>query len=417
MSRLSSINVEQYRAFEQGLTVELRPLTLIYGRNNAGKSSIVRLLSILDDSLSESAESPVDLRGEAGKGATFSDILNARNRELKRIKLTLTWDDKFTAKWSIGLHRLEGTELVLIEELLVMASSAAGQAPSVCWYGHPKVPEATRPDGAAVNASLTFRGLMPQQRPDLHVLIGELRNRLLEYRGQVQYLCAVRAELERFVEERNVKPSIISPFGDGAQSVILADEPVFLEVAGWLRREVERDLRKVPIGPKIWQWLLPPQGAPDLAIPLASTGEGMTQLLPILVALALRRTRQRTTGLNYYAFEEPTTHLHDDLQIRLAAHLGQLAMEDTPPTIVLETHARPLLLGVQWAIKQGLDPSRVIVYWVDQDSSGISRADAVEFDGNGLPKSHHLRTAFEEERKLLRDLSSAYLQGKVSAPA
>ncbi|EYF00305.1 AAA family ATPase [Chondromyces apiculatus] len=68
MPRLNRIAVEHYRAFEGGLDVHLRPLTLIYGKNNAGKSSVVRLLGILADSVAESAESPLDLSGAAGGG-------------------------------------------------------------------------------------------------------------------------------------------------------------------------------------------------------------------------------------------------------------------------------------------------------------------------------------------------------------
>ncbi len=90
--------------------------------------------------------------------------------------------------------------------------------------------------------------------------------------------------------------------------------------------------------------------------------------------------------------------------------------EPEPPLILLETHARPLLLGVQLAIKkEGLDPSKVILYWVDQDEKGDSRAEAVEFDEDGLPKSSGLRTAFADERRLLRELSRAHL--RTSEPA
>ncbi len=411
MSRLNRIAVEHYRAFERGLDLELRPLTLVYGKNNAGKSSVVRLVGILHDSLAESTKSPFDLTGDAGGQTAFLDVLNARDRELKYLRLTLTWDDGFEAAWRIGLHEVDRIDRVRIEELLVTDRIESGQARPRCWYGDPKVPEVALPEGADHAKTVVFAGLVPLEMPLLPSLFRALRARLLEIRGHVQYLSAVRAKSESMLEESGAPPDL-SANGKEAQEILLYDRAAFAEVQTWLREEVKRDLRREAVGAKRWSWLLPPIAAPELSIPLASTGEGMAQLLPILVALASRRTPTRLDGKTYLAMEEPTTHLHDDLQIQLAKHLARIAMEEEPPVIILETHARPLLLGVQLAIKEGLDPSRVILYWIEQDERGISHTEAVEFDRNGLPTSRHLRTAFTDEQRLMRELAQAHLRGK-----
>jgi len=418
MSRLKRIAIEHYRAFEQGLELELRPLTLVYGKNNAGKSSIVRLLGIIQDSLAESSKSPFDLSGAAGGSgkSTFLDVLNARDRELKFLRFTLTWDDGFDATWRIGLYEVDRIERLRIEELSVAGAPVSGMDRAICWYGDPKVPEVMPPEGADRLASITFGGLMPVEASASHPLLSALRARLLEIRGQVQYLSAVRAEPATAIREGGTPPDL-SADGKEAPQILLYDRLVFSEVEAWIRREVKRELRREPVGPKTWQWHLPPSGAPELSIPFASTGEGMAQVLPVLVALALRRTTSRTDGKCYLAIEEPTTHLHDDLQIQLAKRFAEIAKEATPPITLLETHARPLLLGVQLAIKEGLDPSRVILYWVDQDDKGVSRAESVEFDKDGLPTSQHLRTAFADERRLLRELSRAHLRARDGEPA
>lgn len=411
MPRLNHIAVEHYRAFELGLDVELRPLTLIYGKNNAGKSSVVRLLGILHDSLAESTKSPFDLSGDAGGQTAFLDVLNARDRELKYLRLTLRWDDGFEAAWRIGLHEVDRLDRVRVEELLVTDRVESGQARPRCWYGDPRVPDVALPEGAERVETVAFVGLVPLEVPPLSFLFRALRARLLEVRGRVQYLSAVRAKSESIIEESGAPPDL-SANGKEAQEILLYDRAAFTEVQTWLREEVKRDLRREAVGAKRWSWLLPPIAAPELSIPLASTGEGMTQLLPILVALALRRTPTRLDGKTYLAMEEPTTHLHDDLQIQLANLLARIAMADDPPIVTLETHARPLLLGVQLAIKEGLDPARVILYWVEQDERGMSRTEAVEFDSDGLPTSRHLRTAFADERRLMRELARAHLRGK-----
>jgi AAA15 family ATPase/GTPase len=41
---LSSYMVENYRPFAERTTIELRPLTLLFGYNSAGKSALLRAL-------------------------------------------------------------------------------------------------------------------------------------------------------------------------------------------------------------------------------------------------------------------------------------------------------------------------------------------------------------------------------------
>ncbi|WP_437927160.1 AAA family ATPase [Sorangium sp. So ce291] len=409
MPRLRHISVENYRAFERGLNLDLRPLTLIYGKNNAGKSSVVRLAGILHDSVMEGSKSPFELGGAAGGNASFVDVLNARARDDGKsfLELTLGWDDDIEASWRIGLHESGGMERVRVEQLLLKSGGTPAH------YAAPKVLEAIPPEGATHIPELSFGGLVPLEAPTLPPAVSDLRARLLEIRGHVQYLSAVRAPSPKSVEPRGVAPDL-SADGREAQEILLYDRAVRAEVETWLRTEVDRDLRRERMGDNSWRWLLPPRAAPTLSIPFASTGEGMTQVLPILVALAQRWGGARADGKRMFALEEPTTHLHDDLQIRLARHFASIAMAAEPPIILLETHARPLLLGVQRAIlKEGLDPARVILYWVDQDETGASRAEPVEFDTNGLPTSSTLRSAFTDERRLLQELSRAHLRGPV----
>jgi len=70
---------ENYKAFRKREDIELRPLTILIGRNNAGKSVIARLPLLLAHSLSDRAESPFDLEFSGlNFGASFADIVHNR---------------------------------------------------------------------------------------------------------------------------------------------------------------------------------------------------------------------------------------------------------------------------------------------------------------------------------------------------
>ena len=59
--RLARVSAENYRAFVDPVSLELRPLTLLFGYNSAGKSALLRLLSILGASSSPNQTSPLAL--------------------------------------------------------------------------------------------------------------------------------------------------------------------------------------------------------------------------------------------------------------------------------------------------------------------------------------------------------------------
>lgn len=69
--RLRAITLENYRCFRDPFRLELRPLTLLYGWNNAGKSTAARLIRLLRDSLDANARAPLDAPGDT----TYRDLV------------------------------------------------------------------------------------------------------------------------------------------------------------------------------------------------------------------------------------------------------------------------------------------------------------------------------------------------------
>ena len=44
-ARLLSLTIERFKSYKEATTIELSPLTVILGRNNSGKSSIINLVA------------------------------------------------------------------------------------------------------------------------------------------------------------------------------------------------------------------------------------------------------------------------------------------------------------------------------------------------------------------------------------
>ncbi|MBB4140407.1 AAA family ATPase [Microbacterium invictum] len=103
-----------------------------------------------------------------------------------------------------------------------------------------------------------------------------------------------------------------------------------------------------------------------VAVTPRDVGFGVSQVLPLVVALATKSSR-------IVCIEQPELHLHPALQ----ATLGDLLIESTHDLgrgmqVIAETHSEHLLLRIQRRIREGaIDPERVCVLYVDNyDNSG-----------------------------------------------
>jgi predicted ATPase len=101
-------------------------------------------------------------------------------------------------------------------------------------------------------------------------------------------------------------------------------------------------------------------------VSVADTGLGVSQALPVLMALRVARQGQ------LLHIEQPELHLHPNAQVRLVSALAAAASRGV--RVVVETHSSLLLKAVQVAISEGhLPPSLVALHWFTQDEAGATR--------------------------------------------
>ena len=58
---LKRMALSNYRCFADGLDVELRPLTIVLGKNNSGKSALVRAPVLCNTGINTDSPAPLDL--------------------------------------------------------------------------------------------------------------------------------------------------------------------------------------------------------------------------------------------------------------------------------------------------------------------------------------------------------------------
>jgi hypothetical protein len=116
-------------------------------------------------------------------------------------------------------------------------------------------------------------------------------------------------------------------------------------------------------------------GSRDL-VNIADVGFGVSQVLPVLVALHAARPGQ----LVY--IEQPEIHLHPRAVEGLAVVLAEAALRDV--RVVVETHSSLLLLALQALVAEGkLPPEKVCLHWFRRDARGATRVESSDLDRQG----------------------------------
>lgn len=403
---LSSFEISNYRSFAAPAKVELRELTLLFGYNNVGKSALARVLPLLRDSLSVVPAVPLNLESEAARGGELED-LRSRQTGKRQIELTLTWKDAPLTRLSLVLQDFPELRLHVIESF--EAQGPAGSLRGTWEPGSSAEPDSTNYEmtfqGKELGVHrLEWRGLLPQVGtalpPEAVQPIVDIGRALLSLQN-VHWIGAVRAPQPRRFRLPRRRPAPLPPDGRAAgEALAWADnlqEDVFAKVARWYEQAAKTSLRLAKHGEVLALEL-------KNAVNLSDTGEGFTQVLPVLTAGAMAEQTASQGIPSYVVVEQPELHLHPGLHAPLANYFCDLAAAEKAPKICIETHSENFLFGVQLAVARGdLDPRKVAIYWVEQEDGINATLTQIGLDDDGRLDTWP-REVFAEDTALARQL-------------
>ncbi|MBF0370704.1 MAG: AAA family ATPase [Magnetococcales bacterium] len=382
--RIRSLRCARYKAFNDPVEVEIRPLTLFFGRNNSGKSAILRLIPLLLHTLSGRSPNqfPLKLDGHS-YGATFPDLIHGRFPDGNvEFGMTVVSSEGLLDLKKVEIQHIRRTSFGLQENMDYTVVSRFhllmdGQRFDWNWVpGHGKVAK------YQTIGQVPFRGMLPdpehgEAAGEYRSLFSEWRERFGRYEEKIEHLGPLRAPIQRFYDHfQTVQP--LGFHGSGAISRLIGDQDLQERVSSWFEKHMEG-----------WRFSLSSSGAvaePSLSrggvgINMAMAGEGMQHVLPVVTQQLERQISTQDGFLDL--LEEPEMHLHP------AAHapLGDLLMATAKTgrgQVVVETHSENLLLRIRRRIAEGnMDPDDVGLYWVEDLPEGGSRVKQIPIDSDG----------------------------------
>lgn len=378
---INSFQVQNYKGFRDPQRIDLAPLTLLYGENSSGKSALLRLVPWIAESMGDARPGP-SLDATVGREALWSDLAHISNPR-QPIEVQLDWRAGPSAKWRFRGGTLPGTcELASIDLTGPTGRWSLEDDGDGTWQG--RVP--------------AVAGLLPDV--DETTWMQHLGCTRYHFRLDVQWLQGVRAPVPRVAKGLASSPGTLSPTGEGVARFLYHWDRVAsseaetgaLEFVLGFFRTLGFELRAVDVAPGFFRLDVAPAGNASASINLVDTGEGLTQVLAPLVALA---RAAHGIGPRVVCLEQPELHLHTDAQCALALSIADAAAAGAQ--VVTETHSEVLLAATQLAIASRRIPaSDVALYWVARRSDPVSVARRITLDERGRVGSAWPIDAFDD---------------------
>jgi len=376
--RLRSFGCTNYKAFKDSGTIEVRPLTLFFGRNNSGKSALMRLPRLILHALSSGAPRngfPLQVEG-LSYGRVFRDVIHGgiphgfasfhvclEDEDLGRLDLTAKVQNVQRALPRPG----ESSEFTVVSEWELRSPSVR----TLMW----EPAQGRTPHYRDVGA-LAFRGLMPEPRGDW-AFLEPWRAQIEEFEERGTHLGPIRATARPTYEAAS--PKSLGLEGEEAAGWLLHDKALLDQVSAWLENHLDG-----------WRLSLDQAGSAFhctlsrglITVNLSDAGQGMQQVLPVVIQQLLHvKSEQSFLSL----VEQPELHLHSSAQAPLADLFLETAKQRRGAVLV-ETHSENILLRVRRRIaegEKGIDPDLVSLYWVDERPEGYSVVQRINIDKDG----------------------------------
>ena len=156
----------------------------------------------------------------------------------------------------------------------------------------------------------------------------------------------------------------------------LADLEAALQTLGLTRKVDAKYINDAQVELRVSQLPHSARGRIGDMVSIADVGFGVSQALPVLVALLAA-----TPGQLVY-LEQPELHLHPRAQSAMAQILADAANRGV--CVVAETHSELLLLTLQSLVAEGyLAPEKVKLHWFTRRHDGVTQVKSADLDETG----------------------------------
>jgi predicted ATPase len=429
--KLKSISFENYKAFKEKQNLELRPITILIGKNSSGKSVITKLFTLLDNSLSRRINEPLLLNNYGIElGAEFRDLVYGRD-----VSTPISFSVKYNNDAELFVKVIQPNDKHKIE-VLEWKFESSGLSIEHIKNGDDYV------NKSGGKSDITTKGFLPNldkylenyenflaeyvkftelYKKDENIELSEdLKNNLTLY---IDILPKLKIIVDNQLHLDYVKPFRVLPkrqyyfSGESAQNEVgtggedayqiliesfLQKSELLEKVSGWYEKNFGWRLQ-IEKSKSYYEFLLSKEeGNATIKVNLADVGQGMHQALPLVVRANM------LINDSIIVLEQPELHLHTAAHADLAELFARSAKEGNQ-TFVIETHSENVLLRLRKLVIDndfGFTKDDIIIYWVGNHENGGQKITPITIDEEGT-LSNWFDDAFDENLKEILEMDKA----------
>ncbi|MEP6802930.1 MAG: DUF3696 domain-containing protein [Flavobacterium sp.] len=357
---INKISFKNYKLFKEEQTLELRPITILIGKNNSGKSAILKLPTLIAGSLSAEFDEALQLDYfGVSLGTEYRDLVY--NREIK-------FTDFLELHLSNEIDKNSSKEI----KVKIKLSDKPKEKPEIYDWEYFE------------NDKL----IQKKEEIDLFKGITKIGFPMKNLNLNIDYIGAFR-EVPKVNYSYDSKDfENIGLKGENAYSILIQDKEdkreLLNNISEWYKENFENWMLDVkdfatPSGTQ-YQVVLSNEKLKDINI--VYTGQGINQVLPLIV-----RSYMNDEEPVLITIEEPETHLHPAAHGSLAQRFVESYIENNNKNYFIETHSENFILRIQRMIADpevNLTKEDVRIYYINyEEDKFYSSIKDIEISENG----------------------------------
>jgi predicted ATPase len=405
--KIRSISFENYKAFADKQTIQLKPITVLIGKNSSGKSSIAKLFTLFENSLSGTIDEPLLLNNYGvDLGSEFRDLVFGRNTT------PLTFEIEF--------ENGSNLETKIIQENLNYKLDIFEWSLNDFKIIYEPEDDYTDKDGNKLKCR--FKGFIPTQIKDSNGnnklsdinfddfkidvdYIGPFRylpQRQFNLTGQINFKkTGIKGEnaYEMLGVSKVMETDLVEKVGEWYKNhfdgwKLVVESNTSNEVSQSFQVLLQKTQTRIETNELKLQ--------DEIKVNIVDVGQGMNQALPLIV-----RAYTKTEN-SIIILEQPELHLHPAAHGDLAELFAKSAIENNQ-TFIIETHSENILLRLRRLIVQndfGYTKDDLVIYWVEDSENEGQQLLEITVDENGV-LSDWRQGVFNENVKEILEMQKA----------
>lgn len=403
-----AFSVAGYKSIGELQRAEIRPLTLLAGANSGGKSSLIQPILLLKQTL----EAPYDpgsllLDGPNVHLTSTDQFLSKCSEHGFENKLQIGFEFEHSEiKFTFGVAEF-GMEILenfirVDDQVITFRHNSSSEELKNVLLSVPAKNICRNKKIASINSFRITKDRFLLKIEDAlqfgfdspHDLLSSLESeccespveRVIDLIRKLIHVPGLRGNPERVYKSTGVSDTFQGAFESYVASILyrwkithdyrLKELEKYLVLLGLTWKIEANRLNDAQLELRVGR--LPQQAANSIddLVSIADVGFGVSQTLPVLVALLAANPGQ------VVYLEQPEIHLHPRAQLALAKVLAEAAQRGV--IVIAETHSALLLQGVQTlAAKDELSEDLVKLHWVQRDETGMTKVNSADLDSTG----------------------------------